>query len=86
MIAIYCYLVTQSCPTLCNTLDCSLPGYYVMGFPWQQTFSMLSFPSPEDLPDPEIKHTTPALAGRLFNNEPPGKSMIVVVNTNSKYK
>ena len=55
-----------------------------MGFPWQQTFSTLLFPSPEGLPDPEIKHATPAVAGRLFNVESPGKPMLV--NTNSKYK
>ena len=27
---------------------------------------MLLFPSPEDLPDPEIKSTSPALAGGFF--------------------
>ena len=33
----------------------------------------LSFPLPEDLPDPEIKPTSPALAGEFFTTEPPGK-------------
>ena len=28
---ILCVLVTQSCPTLCNPTDCSLPGFYVHG-------------------------------------------------------
>ena len=27
-----CVLVTQSCPTLCNPMDCSLPGSSVMEF------------------------------------------------------
>ena len=33
-----CVLVTQSCPTLCNTMDCSLPGSSVHGtFPGKNT-------------------------------------------------
>ena len=27
----YLYLVTQSCPTLCNPMNCSLPGFSVHG-------------------------------------------------------
>jgi len=34
---------------------------------------MLPFPSPGDLPNPGIKPTCPALAGRFFMTEPPGK-------------
>ena len=40
-----------------------------MGFPEQEYWSGLLFPSPGDLPDPEIKPKSlmsPALAGRLF--------------------
>ena len=33
----------------------------------------LPFPSPGDLPDPEIKLKSPALAGRIFTTVPPGK-------------
>ena len=33
----------------------------------------MSFPSPGDLSDTEIKPTSPELAGRLFTTEPPGK-------------
>ena len=44
-----------------------------MGFPRQEYWSWLPFPSPEDLPDPRIKPVSPALAGGLFTNEPPGK-------------
>ena len=33
----------------------------------------MPFPSPEALPHPEIEPTSPALAGRLFTTEPPGK-------------
>ena len=34
-----------------------------MGFPRQEYWSGLPFPSPGDLPDPEIESTSPALAG-----------------------
>ena len=44
-----------------------------MEFPKQEYWSGLLFPSPEDLPDPGIEPTSPALAGRFFMTEPPGK-------------
>ena len=43
------------------------------GFPRQEYWSGLLLPSPEDLPDPGIKLMSPALAGRFFTTEPPGK-------------
>ena len=46
-----------------------------MGFPRQEYCSGLLFLSPEDLPDPGIKPTSPALADRFFTAEPPGKPM-----------
>ena len=33
----------------------------------------LPFPSPGDIPNPRIKPMSPALAGRFFTTEPPGK-------------
>ena len=44
-----------------------------MGFPRQKYWSGLPFPSPGDLPDPGIELASPALAGRFFTTEPPGK-------------
>ena len=44
-----------------------------MGFPREEYWSGLPFPSPGDLPNPEIKPSSPALAGRVFTTEPPGK-------------
>ena len=43
-----------------------------MGFPRQEYWSGLPFPSPGDLPDPRIKTGSLALAG-FFTSEPPGK-------------
>ena len=39
----------QSCLTLCNLMDCSLPGSYV-----HENWSGLPFPTSGDLLDPEI--------------------------------
>ena len=47
-----------------------------MEFSRQENWSGLTFPSPGYLPDPGIKpksSTSPALAGRFFTTEPPGK-------------
>ena len=43
-----------------------------MGFPRQEYWNELPFPSPGDLSNPGIKPTSPALAVRFFNAEPPG--------------
>ena len=44
-----------------------------MGFPKQEYWSALPFPSPEDLPKPGIKLTSPALESGFFIIEPPKK-------------
>ena len=55
------------------TIACQSP--LSVGFPWQEYWSGLPFPSPGDLPNPGIKPVSPAsiLAGRFFTAEPPGK-------------
>ena len=45
-----------------------------MGFPRQEYWSGLPFPSPGDLPHLGIEPVSPALAGGLFTTEPPGTS------------
>ena len=69
----YCCSTAKSCPTLCDPMDCSLS----IGFSRQESWSGLPFPSPGDLPDPGIKHTSPALAGKFFSTEPPRKYVLV---------
>ena len=58
------------CQTLCDPMDCSLLGSSIHGFPRQEYWSGLSFPSPGDLSDPRIKPVSPALVGRFFITEP----------------
>ena len=44
-----------------------------MGFFRQEYWSQLPFPSPGDLPNSGIRSVSPALAGKFFTTEPPGK-------------
>ena len=46
-----------------------------MGFPRQEHWNGLPFPTLGDLP-PGIKPESPALTGRFFITEPPGKSLL----------
>ena len=60
-------------PTLCDPVDCSLPGSSVHGISRQEYWSGLPFPSPGDLPDPGIKPWSPTLQADTLTSEPPGK-------------
>ena len=44
-----------------------------MGFSRQEYWSGLPFPPSGDLPDPGIEPMSPALVGKFFTTEPPGK-------------
>ena len=46
-----------------------------MGFPRQEYWSGLPFPSPADLPNPGIEPSSPATAGGFFTTEPLGKPL-----------
>ena len=62
--------ITQSCLTLCNPVDSSLPGSTVHGFSRQEYWSGLPFPSPGDLPNPGIEPGSPALQTDALLSEP----------------
>ena len=66
-------VVVQS---ICDSMDHSPPGSSAHGIFQARYQSGLPFPSSEGLPNPEIKSmcpSSPALAGRFFTTEPPGK-------------
>ena len=65
--------VTQSCPTVCDPMDCSLPGSSVQEFSRKEYWSKLPFPSPGDLPHPAIKPWSPVLKAESIPSAPPGK-------------
>ena len=70
------YLCMQArCPTHCDPME---PArlHCPWDFPGKEYWSELPFPSPGDLPDPEIEPkfpASPALAGRFFTTVSPGK-------------
>ena len=49
--------VTQSCPTLCDPMDCSLQASLSMGFSRQEYWSGLPFPSPTAVYVPPSRHS-----------------------------
>ena len=50
------------------TVACQVP--LSMGFPRQEYWKELPFPSPGNLPNSGIEHASPALAGGFFTTEP----------------
>ena len=61
--------VAQSCPTLCNPMDCSYQAPLSMGFSRQEYWSGVPSPSPGDLPDPGVKAGSPALQADTLPSE-----------------
>ena len=53
-----------------------------MGFPSQEYWSGLPFPSPGDLPDPGIEPGPPALEADTLTSEPPGIIQPIMTLTN----
>ena len=64
-------LVTQSCLTLCDPMDYSLPSSSVHGILQARIQEWVAFPSPEDLPYPGIEPGSPTLQADSSPSEPP---------------
>ena len=68
------YLAAKSCPTLLQPLwIVACQGPLFMGFPRQECWSGLPFPSPGDLYNPGIKPESLELAGIFLAADPLGK-------------
>ena len=72
-----CVSVAQSCLTLCDPMDCSLPSSSVHGISRQEYWSGLPFPSPGDLPHPGIKPGSPILQAHSLLSEPPIRVFLI---------
>ena len=70
---IYGGLVTKSCLTLVTPWTLAGQAPLSMGFSRQEYWGGLPFPSPGDLPNPEIEPESPALQADCLPTEPPGK-------------
>ena len=65
-------LVDQSCPTLCNPMNCiACQAPLSMEFSRQEYWSRLPFLSPWDLPDPGIEPGSPVLQADSLLFKPP---------------
>ena len=66
-------LVTQSCPTFCDPMDCSPQGSSIHGILQGRIVELVTFPSPGNLPNPGIKPRSPTLQADSLLAEPQGK-------------
>ena len=66
-------LVDQSCPTLCDPMDCSPPGSSVLGISQARILEWEAISFSRGLPDPGIEPRSPALMADSLPSEPPGK-------------
>ena len=72
------FMHTQSCLTLCHPIDCGPSGSSVHGIFQVRILDVLPFPTPGNLPGPEIKPRSPALAGRFFTTNATWEAQYVV--------
>ena len=77
-------LVTQSCPTPCDSMDCSWPGTSVLEILQVRILEWVAFPSPGDLPEPGIEPGSPALQADSLLFEPLRKPMYILPTTKNK--
>ena len=68
-------LVAQSCPTLCDLLECSPPGSSVHGILQTRILEGVAIPFSKDLPNPGFEPWSPALWADSLPSEPPGKPL-----------
>ena len=69
--------VAQSCPTLCEPMDCSLPGSSVHGIFQARILEWVAISFSRNLPNPGIEPGLLHCTQTLLPSEPPGKSIFV---------
>ena len=62
--------VAQSCPTLCDPMDCSLPGSSVHGILQARILEWVAFPFSRESSQPGIEPRSPALRADSLPAEP----------------
>ena len=72
---VMCALVTQSCLTFCDPMDCSPPDSSVHGILQARILECVAIPFSRDLPDPGIEPRSPILQADSLQSEPLGKSL-----------
>ena len=81
-----CVLVTQSCMTLCDSMDYSLPGSSVHEMFQARILEWIAIPFSSDISDPGIKsRSPPALQADFLPSEPPGKLLDDVIDAHYSF-
>ena len=84
-----CSLVPELCPAFLTAWPVAHQALLSTGFPRQEYWSGLPFPTLGVLPDPGIEPASHVLAGRFFTTEPPGKPIGIhkwVINSSQVYQ
>ena len=76
-------LVTQSCPSLCDSTDCSPPGSPVHGILQARILECVAIPFSGESSWPGIKPVSPALQADSLLSETPGKPNYILAVYNS---
>ena len=69
-------LIAQSCLTLFDPMECSLPGFSIHGILQARILEWVAIPFPRDPPDPGIEPRSPALQAVSLPSETPGKLFV----------
>ena len=76
----FCHcLCAQSCPALCDPMNCSPPGSSVHGILQARILEWVAISSSGGSSQPRDWTHVPCLAGRFFNPAPPGKYFNIIV-------
>ena len=73
--------VTQSCSTLCDTMDCSPPGFFVRGILQAGILEWIPTSFSRNLPDPGIEPLSPVSSHWQAGSLPlvtPGKPLLLL--------
>ena len=70
---------SQSCPTLCHLMDCSLPGSSVHGILQASLLEWVAISFSRDLPNPGVEPVSPAFQAYALPSEPLGSLQILYI-------
>ena len=73
--------IAQSCPTLCDPMDCSLPGSSAHGVLQARILEWVAVPFSRDVPNTGIEPRSPTLQADSLLAEPAGKPKNTVVDS-----
>ena len=74
-----CVLATQSCPTHCDPMDCSPPGFSVHGISQARILEHVAISFYWGFSRPRDPTSVSCNAGRFFTTEPPAKPTVKII-------